>query len=488
MPMPMSISMPISMPVSMPVSVFISISMFYSWLGGIGREAKRPQRSSVSCSTLLVAMLCKLVAPVVGTLVAAMIIIMAAPAAIAETIAIKAGQLIDTDSGTTLHSQIVLVENSRIKAVGSNVAVPDGVRVIDLSSKTILPGLIDCHTHLTDETSIDPIIELQKTAAQKAFECIPYARKTLEAGFTTVRDVGTYRAFVDLALRDAIARGDVPGPRVYACGAYVTISGGGGALTGMAPDITLPWDLKFGQADGPWEVRKRVRELAHRGVDLIKVIATGAVLTHGSNPGAQEFTEEELRAACEEAAKFGLRVAAHAHGARGIKDAVRSGVASIEHGTFLDAEAIALMKEHGTYLVADIYDDDYIQGEGKKRGMPQDFLEHDKDLGRSQRENFRKAVQSGVKIAFGTDAGVFPHGTNALQFAYMVKYGLTPMQAIQSATSWAADLLGKNDEIGSLKPGKKADLIAVTGDPTKEITILERVEFVMKDGKVFKDR
>lgn len=413
--------------------------------------------------------------------------LIAAPEAGAETIAIRAGKLIDTDAGAVLTGQIILIEDTRIKAVGEHIQIPKGARVIDLSGQTVLPGLIDCHTHLTDETSIDPIIEMQKTPAQKAFESIPYARKTLEAGFTAVRDVGTYRAFVDLALRDAITGGVIPGPRVYACGAYITITGGGGALTGMAPDIQLPWDLKFGQADGPWEVRKRVRELAHRGADVIKIIATGAVLTHGSNPGAQEFTEEEMRAACDEAAKFGLPVAAHAHGAKGIKDAVRAGVSSIEHGTFLDPEGITMMKERGTYLVADIYDDEFIQGDGKKRGMPQDFLEHDKNLGRIQRENFRKAVEAGVKIAFGTDAGVFPHGTNALQFAYMVKYGLTPMQAIQSATSWAADLLGKNDEIGSLRPGKKADLIAVTGDPTRDITILEHVEFVMKDGKVFKE-
>lgn len=331
-------------------------------------------------------------------------------------------------------------------------------------------------------------MELQTTAAQKAFGSIPYAKRTVEAGFTTVRDAGTYRAFVDLALRDAIARGDVVGPRLLACGAYVTRSGGGGALTGFAPDVQIPWDLKFGQADGPWEVRKKVRELAHLGVDCIKIIATGVVLAHGSNPGAEEFTPEEMKAAVDEAGKFGLKVAAHAHGTQGIKDAVKAGVASIEHGTSLVDEAIQLMKERGTYLVADIYDDEYIQGEGKKNGMPADFLAHDADLGRIQRENFRKAVQAGVKIAFGTDAGVFPHGTNALQFAWMMKYGLTPMQAIQSATIWAADLLGRSGELGSIKPGKSADLIAVDGNPLDDVTILEKVGFVMKDGKVLKDR
>jgi imidazolonepropionase-like amidohydrolase len=244
--------------------------------------------------------------------------------------------------------------------------------------------------------------------------------------------------------------------------------------------------LHFGEADDPWTVRKRVRELASRGVDQIKMIATGAVLTHGSNPGAEEFTPEEMQAAVDEARKFGLKVAAHAHGAQGIKDAVKAGVASIEHGTFLDAEGIELMKSHGTYLVADIYDDEYIQGEGKRKGIPQDFLEHDAELGRIQRENFQKAVAAGVKIAFGTDAGVYPHGQNAKQFPFMVKYGLTPIQSIQSATIWAADLLGKSDLFGSLKPGKFADLIAVDGDPSKDPSLLENVKFVMKEGRVYK--
>jgi len=410
-------------------------------------------------------------------------------AASAQTIAVKAGKLVDTDSGTVRSNVIVLInsEDGRIKAVGTDVAIPPGTKVINLSNKTVLPGLIDCHTHLVgDANDLDPLSELHKTSAQRAFESIPNARKTLLAGFTTVRDVGTYRALVDVALRDAIARGDVVGPRMYVAGAYITITGGAGALTGFAPDITLPWDLHYGEANSPWEVRQRVRLLANQGVDLIKILATGAVLTHGSNPGAEEFTPEELNAAVDEARKFGLRVAAHAHGAQGIKNAIRAGVASIEHGTLLDDEGIALMKQHGTYLVADIYDKEYIQGEGKRRGEPLDFLQHDANLGAAQRQNFRKAVQAGVKIAFGTDAGVYPHGDNAKQFAWMVRYGQTPMQAIQAATISAADLLGHKDELGSIAPGKHADLIAVDGDPTQDVTLLEHVKFVMKDGKVFK--
>jgi len=407
----------------------------------------------------------------------------------AQVVAVKAGKLVDTEAGTVRSNVIILIRDGRFQAVGESVAVPADTKVIDLSSMTVLPGLIDCHTHLVGNAAdLDPLSELHKTAAQVAFESLPNARKTLEAGFTTVRDVGTYRALVDVALRDAINRGDVVGPRMYVAGAYITITGGAGALTGFAPDITLPWDLHYGEANSPWEVRQRVRDLANHGVDLIKVLATGAVLTHGSNPGAEEFTPEELSAAVDEARKFGLRVAAHAHGAQGIKNAIRAGVASIEHGTLVDDEGIALMKQHGTYLVADIYDEEYIQGEGKRNGEPADFLEHDRSLGRAQRENFRKAVQGGVKIAFGTDAGVYPHGDNAKQFAFMVQYGQTPMQAIQAATISAADLLGKKDELGSISVGKHADLVAVQGDPIVNIRLLENVQFVMKDGKVYKQQ
>ncbi len=422
----------------------------------------------------------------IKTLIAVTISCLTIQAVDASTIAVKAGKLIDPEAGTVLSNQIILIENDKIQAVGSALAIPKTARIIDLSHETVVPGLIDCHTHLLDESEIDPIVELRSSAAEKVLAAIPHAKRTLDAGFTSVRDVGTYRAFLDVALRDAIERGDVIGPRMFVVGAYVTISQGGGALTGFAHDLNLPAEFQFGQADGPWEVRKRVRELANRGVDLIKIIATGAVLTHGSNPNSEEFTFEEMKAAVEEANKFGLKVAAHAHSAQGIKDAVRAGVASIEHGTFLDDEGIALMKEHGTYLVGDIYDDDFILGDGKKRGMPPDFLEHEAKVGNIQRENFRRAAKAGVKMAFGTDAGVFPHGQNARQFAYMVKYGLTPMQTIQAATTNAAALIGKLDSIGSIKPGKYADLIAVPGDPLNDISLLEHVDFVMKAGQVFK--
>jgi imidazolonepropionase-like amidohydrolase len=399
---------------------------------------------------------------------------------------IRAGKLVDVDTGRMLANQMLVVRGGKIEAIGENLSVPAGATVIDLSKMTVLPGLIDCHTHLADLGDAEPLLVLQKSAAESAYAAIPHAQVTLLAGFTTVRDVGVYRAFNDVALRDAIAKGIVIGPRMFVAGAYITISEGAGAMTGLAPDIQLPWDLHYGEANSPWEVRQRVRQLAHRGADHIKILSTGAVLTHGSNPKSIEFTPEELQAAVDEARNFGLRVEAHAHAPEGIKNAIRAGVASIEHATLIDDEGIALAKEHGTYLDMDIYDEECIQDAAKESKTPADFLEHDRDLGEIQRRNFTKAVRAGVKMSFGTDAGVCPHGINARQFAFMVKYGMTPMQAIRSATSNAADLLGKSNLLGSLQPGKYADIVAVSGNPLEDIRVLENMKFVMKEGKVYK--
>jgi len=407
----------------------------------------------------------------------------------AQTIAVKAGRLIDPDSATVLNAQTILIRDGRIAEIGHDLAIPAGVQVIDLSSKTVLPGLIDCHTHLADGAhDDDPVGVFRKTAQQLVLESIPNAKVTLEAGFTTVRDVGTYRALGDVALRDAINNGYIVGPRMFVAGAYVTITGGAGSDSGLAPDIQLPWDMHFGEANSPWEVRQVVRKLVHNGADHIKVLSSGAVLTHGSNPKSQEFTLEELQAAVDEASHFGLRVESHAHSPEGIKNAIRAGVASVEHATLIDDEGIALAKQRGTYLDMDIYDEECIQAAGRAGHMPADFLAHDAQLGEIHRQNFRKAVQAGVKLSFGTDAGVCPYGIDAKQFAFMVKYGMTPMQAIQAATSNAADLLGKSDLLGSLKSGKYADLIAVTGDPLKDVSILENVDFVMKEGRVYKQK
>jgi imidazolonepropionase-like amidohydrolase len=395
---------------------------------------------------------------------------------------IRAGHLIDTDSGRLLDAQTILARDGVIAEIGPTIEVPSGARVVDLSGYTVLPGLIDAHTHLTiDIKSQDPLGELQHTAAERALGSLPNARAVLLAGFTTVRDLGSYRALVDVALRDAINRGDVVGPRMYVAGAYVTITGGAGAVTGFAPDVTLPWDLRFGNANSPNEVRERIRALAGQRVDVIKVFATGAVLTHNSNPSGREATPEELMAAVEEAHNFGLKVAVHAHGPDGIKAAVRAGAASIEHGTLMDDEGRMLMKQHGTYLVPTLEVRECVGG-----NYPPEFVAKANQIMTVQLQNFRKAVNAGLKIAFGTDIGVCPFGRNAREFNFMVQNGMTPMQAIQSATVAGADLLGIADKVGSIKTGKFADLIAVRGNPLTDVRLLEDVRFVMKQGVIYK--
>lgn len=399
-------------------------------------------------------------------------------------IAVRAARLINPRDGKVLSPAVVLVQNDRVTAVGSNLKIPSGAQLIDLGSATLLPGLIDCHTHIT---AGDPGNYYERifrmSPIDYAVRAHVSARRTLEAGFTAARDVGAGE-FVDIALRKAIEDGSVSGPRLQVAGMAIGATGGHADLTGFSPYITF---REFSSiADGIDEVRKAVRLRVKNGADVIKVMATAGVLTEEESAGAPQYSQEELNAVVEEAAMWHKKVAAHAHGAEGIKRAIRAGVASIEHGSLIDDEGIRLMKERGTYLVADVYNDDYILAEFARLQFPQKIIEKEKLIGRLQRENFQKAARAGVKIAFGTDAGVYPHGWNGKQFAHMVRWGLTPLQAIQAATVNAADLLGWSDKVGELAPGFYADIIALDGDPLKDIAQLERVRFVMKGGVVYK--
>ncbi len=408
-----------------------------------------------------------------------------------EPIVVRAGRLVDVESGEVLSDRAVVVRGDRIESVVAADAAPSGVATtIDLSGSTVLPGLIDCHAHMIGEVESGHGYAglVTRSGAQEALSGVRNARETVMAGFTTVRDVGTFRAFVDVALRDAIEAGDVVGPRMLCAGAYVTCAGGGGDVTGLAPDVdaVVPIDLRFGVANSPDEVRARVRKILHGGADFIKVIATGAVLTEGTMPGAPEFSEAEIRAAVEEAALNGTVVAAHAHGAEGIKRSVRAGVRSIEHGSLMDDEAIELMADRGTYLVADIYFGDWIEEEGRRAGWSAEVLRKNEETTEAQRQGFAKAVKAGVNLAYGTDSGGYPHAWVGKQFAYMVRYGMTPIEAIRSATVAAAELLGWRDRVGAVTPGSFADLVAVPGDPTEDVTLLEDVPFVMKGGRVLK--
>jgi imidazolonepropionase-like amidohydrolase len=405
-----------------------------------------------------------------------------------QVTAIRAGRLVDVERGEVRRDQLLLVRGARIEAVlPGSATLPSGARLVDLSRYTVLPGLIDCHTHLVgDATSANVLLPLERSEAQEAFSGVRNARATLLAGFTTVRDVGTYRAFVDVALRDAINDGSVIGPRMKVAGAYVTVSTGAGELVGAAPDVSIPAAFRYGVANSADEVRERVRAILNGGADFIKILATGAVFTRGTKPGVSEYTEDQLRAAVEQAAEYGTLVAAHAHGAEGIKRAVRAGVGSIEHGSLLDDEAIALMKKRGTWLVADIWNGDFTDSVGRQQKWPEDILRKNTETTEAQRAGFRKAVGLGVKVAYGTDSGIYPHGLNARQLPYMVKYGMSPMQAIQAATISAADLMKWKDSVGSLTPGKYADIIAVEGDALADLSSFSKVAFVMKGGVVYK--
>jgi imidazolonepropionase-like amidohydrolase len=398
---------------------------------------------------------------------------------------VKAARLIDTKNGRVVDNPIVLISGDRIQAVGRSgeISIPNAAMVLDLGSATLLPGLIDLHTHLNDEPEFHGVAFHTLSAPRMAIIGAKGARMTLDVGFTAVRNVGSSH-YADVALRDGINAGDVPGPRMQVTGPMIGSTGSHCDYTYLAPEFHYADE---GVANGVPAVQQKVREVLKYGADWVKFCASGGVFSQGDLPDDVQFSPEEMVAIVEEAHRHGKKVAAHAHGTRAIIEAVKAGVDTIEHGSVLDDEAIRLMKEHGTYLVADIYDDDFILQHGKEYGYTEENLTKEKMLGQKQRDSFRRAVQAGVKVGFGTDTGSIPFGQNGKQFFYMVKYGLTPMQAIQSATTWAADVMNWSDRIGSLDPGKYADLIAVTGNPLDDITILERVSFVMKGGQVVKD-
>lgn len=422
----------------------------------------------------------------------------------ADHLYIDAGRLVDVDAGTVRTGQCIHIVQDRIDSVAPCGATPKGARRIDWSGLTVLPGLIDLHTHLADAgQSADLALPLNTSPAETALIGAHNARVTLEAGFTTVRDVGTYRGLTDVALKNAINAGHVPGPRMFVAGAYITIPKGGGELNGVIPNEQLPADMRLGVASTPEEARAKTEFLIKSGADFIKTIATGAVLAIGTEPGEPEMTEDQLRAVVEAGKGKGpakpmdnappgalfvpvaptdIFVTAHAHGAIGIKNAIRAGVRSIEHASLIDDEALAMAKKAGTWLIMDIYNGDYIDDIGTKEGWPEEYLRKNRETTDIQRIGFAKAVKMGVKIAYGTDSGVYPHGQNARQFAYMVRYGMTPMQAIQSATIRAAELLGKQAELGTIAPGYYADLIAIKGDPRTDIRLLENVAHVIKGG------
>jgi imidazolonepropionase-like amidohydrolase len=397
--------------------------------------------------------------------------------------------LLDVVSGELLPDRAVVIDGNRVAQVTTVTDAPaEGPVLVDLPDHTLLPGLIDCHSHLVGEPDDGQgyARALTRTGAQEALSGVRNARDTLRAGFTTVRDVGTLRAFADVALRDAIDAGWLPGPRMRVAGGYVTCPGGGGDITGLAPDVdaVVPYELRIGVVSSVDDTRRAVRRLLQGGADLVKLIATGAVMTPGGVPGAPELTEEQIRAAVDEASLVGADVAAHAHGAEGIKRAVRGGVRSIEHGSLMDDEAIEMMAAAGTFLVADIYDGDYIAEVGRQQGWRADVLRKNDETTLTQREGFAKCVQAGVRIAFGTDSGIYPHGLNARQFAYHVRWGQSPLEAIRSATLRAAELLRWDDKVGRIQAGYHADMIAVPGDPLQDVRLLERTDFVVKDGAV----
>jgi imidazolonepropionase-like amidohydrolase len=404
----------------------------------------------------------------------------AADAPQVQVTAVKAAHMVDVRSGALIDDAVVLIAGERITAAGSRLAIPAGAKVIDLGNKTLLPGLIDMHTHLTGNPEDMGYSAIAISVPRAALSGARNARRTLQAGFTTVRNAGA-EGYADIGLRDAINDGDVPGPRMAASGPALGITGGHCDDTMHAPEYK---SVGSGVADGVEEVIKRTRQIIKYGADVIKICATGGVLSMGDDPRASQYSPEELKAIVTEAHRLGRKVLAHAHGGDGIRLAVLAGVDSIEHGSYIDEEGIKLMKEHKTWLVPTVYLGDWLIDNAEAIKLPKQMLEKAKVVLPTARINVAKAIKAGVQVAFGTDAAVYPHGLNAREFALLVKLGMTPIQAIRSATLNASQLLGWTDKVGTIEAGKFADLIAVDGEPLKDVSTLERVQWVMKGGTV----
>jgi len=426
--------------------------------------------------------------PILSTIILASLFLSALASAQEPTssrVMVHAGKLLDVRSGKTLADQAIVIEAGKIVSVSpfSQAKRASGDRLIDLSAATVLPGLTDAHTHLTGNPQDAGPQALGISLPRATLTGARNARITLEAGFTTVRNVGA-EGYSDVALRDAIDAGDVPGPRMLVSGPPLGITGG------HCDENFLPFDFHYsaeGVADGVEGVQHKVRETIKYGADLIKICATGGVLSHGDNPQASQYTLEEMKAIVADAHRLGRKVAAHAHGAQGILWASQAGVDSIEHGSYIDDAAIAEMKKDGTYLVPTLYLADWFLEHAEQVHVPPEMIAKGRTVMAAARKNVAHAFASGVKVAFGTDAAVYPHGLNAHEFAVMVKLGMSPLQSIQAATINAADLLGWSDKIGGLEPGKWGDIIAVDGDPLQDVTTLEHVKLVMKGGEVVKN-
>ncbi|MBT0588092.1 Xaa-Pro dipeptidase [Alteromonas oceanisediminis] len=400
----------------------------------------------------------------------------------ASTQYLSADAYIDVENGVRVENPLVTIEAGQITKVSTDSQPPPNANVIKLSGYTLLPGLMDMHVHLTGNADDHGYKSLAISLPRATINGVNNARKTVMAGFTTVRNVGA-DGYADVALKDAIDAGDIVGPRLFVAGHSIGVTGG------HCDNNLLPSDYAAtggGVADGPWAVRAKVRENIKYGANVTKICATGGVLSKGTKVGVQQLTLAEMQAIVEESHMRGLTVAAHAHGTEGIYNAIKAGVDSVEHVSFLNDESIELAKQNGTVFSMDIYVTEYILGEGEKAGILEESLAKERTVGKRQRENFRKAVEAGVKMVFGTDAGVYPHGDNAMQFARMVQFGMTPMQAIQAATINAAALLNQSETLGSISAGKHADIIAVKGDPLSDISLLESVGFVMQSGKILK--